>query len=79
MSTSRALRIRIQKLEERARVANPIRRVIWVWVDNEGQWTKAADTNPHLPDERAYYEDMTRPRGSDEAQPTGSEESIVKQ
>lgn len=46
------LESRLQRLEARApRVRN---RVILVWIDPEGRRTKAADTDPELPDLNHY-------------------------
>jgi hypothetical protein len=47
------LRFRLERLE--ARMAPRCRRrIILVWVGDNGQTTKAADTDPHLPDPHTY-------------------------
>jgi hypothetical protein len=43
---------RIERLE--ARAPKPLKRVGLVWVSPDGSTTKAADTHPHLPDDREY-------------------------
>lgn len=43
---------RIERLE--ARAPRQRRRIILVWVDKDGNRTKAADTDPHLPDPSEY-------------------------
>jgi hypothetical protein len=46
------LLVRIERLE--ARTPKSRKRIILVWVGKNGQATKAADTDPHLPDARHY-------------------------
>jgi hypothetical protein len=48
---------RIQRLE--ARAPKPETRFILVWTDPDGNTTKAADTHPHLPDDREYTRYLT--------------------
>ena len=43
---------RIERLE--ARMPKPRRRTILVWVDENGRRTKAADSDPDLPDLNTY-------------------------
>ncbi len=47
---------RMEALERRA-PPSP-RRVILAWIDREGRLTKVADTHPHLPDDRSYYQKL---------------------
>jgi hypothetical protein len=46
------LLLRIQRLE--ARVPRGRNRIILVWIGRDGRTIKAADTDPHLPDQRQY-------------------------
>jgi hypothetical protein len=43
---------RIARLE--ARTPKSPKRIILVWVGKSGRTIKAADTDPHLPDDREY-------------------------
>jgi len=43
---------RLERLE--ARAPKPKRRTILVWVDKHGHRTKAADSDPDLPDPNSY-------------------------
>jgi len=51
------LESRLQRLEARAPKIR--KRVILVWVDGEGRRTKAADTDPELPDPNQYHAYLT--------------------
>jgi hypothetical protein len=54
---------RLELLEARAPKA--LKRVVLVWVSPDGCTIKAADTHPHLPDDREYTSYLTpyRPGG----------------
>jgi hypothetical protein len=48
---------RIERLE--ARAPKTLKRVVLVWISPDGSTTKAADTHPHLPDDRQYTRYLT--------------------
>lgn len=51
------MRVRIERLE--ARIPKAQKRYILLWIDPEGNATKAADTHPHLPDYGKYTRYLT--------------------